>query len=205
MSDEAEMWWECTCGERFGEAGDTAGCGRAGAHTRDMKVQDPEGGHRIIGLLNDAGEILLNGWNLKGARTLFGITGTKAQRQAEAAGQAPAAQGKGAKGAGGAAGLKTGAAMANPPTRRFHILAGDIFLSDAIPTMFQESARQRPDLYEDGALSDVSTYNAEMADFVNFCVIRFCIEHADELGLNRMMSDISRYGGHAPRGEEEAV
>lgn len=202
MSDDARMWWECSCGETWDEAGDTAGCGRAGAHTRDMKVQDPEGGHRIIGLLNEAGELLLTGWNLKGARTLFGLNGTtKASREAGARAEAvdkPKAAGR------GQGGLRTGAAATSVASRRFHVLAGDISLSDAVTVMFAESARQRPDLYEDGVLSDPKIYDAELGEFVSFCVIRYCIEHASDLGLDRLMVDVQRMAGYRPA-EEAAV
>ena len=200
--------WHCSCGEQY--SGVTTGYLALGKHFKKAE-RNGETDHEKVGFVGlDTGEIVGETPDEVLSRldpeALEAEKARRAEARREQAAEARAAskpqKAETARGEPAAAkGLRTGAALQAAPKRRFHVLAGDLFLSDAIPLMFAESVRNRPDLYEDNVLTDQDVYNSEQSEFVNWCVIQTCIREAGFLGLDRMMSEVQRYAHGAARGE----
>jgi len=155
--------WKCECGQEFIEPGDKSGVHEMMAHYNQTK-------HRILGLFDaDTGEKLVNGRAISAAQKLGYLLPSDKPKTPPKKGKAKGEEKEPSKGTN-----VTVVQQQAPAKAVIRPLITD--LSPAILVLY-EVARARYPQY----------LNASIQQFIEDCVVGFCSDHSDELGLDEIL------------------
>jgi hypothetical protein len=155
----------------------------AANHLRAAKRQG-ETDHRIEGLVDlETGELVLRGLNLNGFRAMFRPETIK-PKAVRPDGQARATK-------------ADRPASATPSAgRKGFVVVGSLEVSGVVELLFQADVSAHPEAFSPDVLSDEKARAAEMGRWVEQCLVRFHIDHAQALGFDRFFMDA--IAGSAP-------
>lgn len=151
------------------------GAGRAGNHLKTAKAQGEAEDHSILGLIDtESGEIVVERLNMRAAMAAFGREVPRPEGK-EKAPQEPKAP-------------KERAASATPSAgRKGFVVVGSLEVSGVTELLFQMDVAANPDAFPADTLTDEKIRAGEMGKWIEQCLVRFHVDHARELGIDRFL------------------